>query len=76
MSSEDSDDSEDSPPAPVRAYRTVTPPYRGHPNEEMHLIGLLYLAGLLVLLLPLAPFILLIWLLDKVRGKRRPRMPV
>lgn len=57
--------SSDAPPV-VRAARTVTPPYGSRPNQEMNVVGLIILAGLLVLLFPLAPFILAFWLLSKV----------
>jgi len=48
--------------------RTVTQPYRSRSDEEMNIIGLLYGLGLLVVLLPLLPFIVLIWALSKLRG--------
>ncbi len=56
-----------------KALRTVTPPYRGRPDEEMNLIGLAYFLVLLVLLVPLLPFVVIIWLLSKVFGTIRGR---
>ncbi len=41
----------------------VTAPYRSRPDEEMNIIGLLYGAGLILVLLPLLPFIVLLWAL-------------
>ncbi|MFB6107199.1 MAG: hypothetical protein ABEJ70_09525 [Halobacteriaceae archaeon] len=63
MSSQDAE-----PPAPVhrRVVRTVTPPYRSRPDEEMNAIGLAYLLGLLVLLVPLLPFLVIVWAISKV----------
>ena len=56
----------DEPSALTRAYRTVTPGVRGHPDREMDAIGLAILAGLVVLLIPLLPFIVIVWLLTKL----------
>jgi hypothetical protein len=50
----------------VQVYQTVTPPYRGRSNEEMNLVGYLLIGGLLILLIPLGPFLLAFWLLSKV----------
>ncbi|MFB6151133.1 MAG: hypothetical protein ABEJ40_04940 [Haloarculaceae archaeon] len=49
-----------------KALRTVTPPYRGRPNAEMDAVGWSVLVGLVVLLLPLLPVIVLVWLIAKV----------
>jgi len=56
----------DEPSALTRAYRTVTPGVRGRPDPEMDAIGLAILAGLVVLLIPLLPFIVIVWLLTKL----------
>ncbi|WP_340098821.1 DUF7535 family protein [Salinibaculum salinum] len=56
-----------------RVYRTVTPPYRGRSDEEMNLVGYLLIAGLLILLIPLGPVLLLLWLLALVRRDLRRR---
>lgn len=48
--------------------RTVTKPYRSRTDEEMNIIGLLYGLGLLVVLIPLLPFIVLLWVLSKLSG--------
>jgi len=48
--------------------RSATPPNPTKPNPGMNAIGLLVAAGTLFLLLPLAPFIAAIWLVDKLRG--------
>ncbi|MDL5363026.1 hypothetical protein [Halalkalicoccus sp. NIPERK01] len=57
-------DSEDS--TVKKTLRTVTPYYRGRPDEEMNLIGVTYFLVLLVLLVPLLPFIVIVWALTKV----------
>lgn len=48
--------------------RTVTEPYHSRADEEMNIIGMLYGLGLIVVLIPLLPFIVLIWLISKVSG--------
>jgi hypothetical protein len=47
---------------------TVTETYRSRANNEMNLIGLLYGAGLVLILIPLLPFIALIWLASWLFG--------
>ena len=49
-----------------KVVRTVTPPYRGHGDPEMNTIGFGYLAILLVLLVPLLPFMVIAWVIGKV----------
>lgn len=56
-----------------QVVRTVTPPFRGRPDREMNVIGVGYFLLLLILLVPLLPFILIIWLLTKVFGAIRRR---
>jgi len=41
---------------------TVTQTYRSRADNEMNLVGLLYGVGLILVLIPLLPFIALIWL--------------
>lgn len=61
-----SSESDDSDPGVLKeAYRTVTPGYRSRPDTEMNIIGLTYFLGLVVLLVPLLPFIALVWLISK-----------
>jgi hypothetical protein len=60
-----SDSDESDPGALTKAYRTVTPGYRSHPDTEMNVIGLTYFLVLLVLLVPLLPFVALVWLISK-----------
>ena len=52
------------PPA-KKALRTVTPGSTTHPNAEMDFIGWAIFLGLLVLVLPLLPFVAAIWLVSK-----------
>jgi hypothetical protein len=49
--------------------RTVTPPYRGRFDPEMDALLTLIFLPLLVILLPVLPFILLVWLLGKLLGR-------
>ena len=46
--------------------RTVTPSYLGRPDMEMDVIGWGYFFGILILLVPLLPFIVILWVGDKV----------
>lgn len=47
--------------------RMVTAPYRSRADEEMTLIGLLYGLGLVLILLPLLPFIVILWAVGAIR---------
>jgi len=79
MSSGDSDAGDaagSGEPAPVKkALRTVTPPYRGRPDSEMTLVGIAYFLGLLVVLVPLLPFLAVVWLFSKITGAVANRAP-
>ena len=62
--------------SPVRkAMRTVTPPYRGRPDAEMTTIGIAYGLGLVILLIPLLPFIVIVWVLSKITGRAARKAP-
>ena len=50
----------------------VTAPYRSRADDEMALIGLLYGAGLVLVLLPLLPFIAIVWALGAILDATRP----
>ena len=63
-------------PEPAKkVMRTVTPPFRGHPDAEMTTIGIAYFLGLVVLLIPLLPFIAIVWAISKLTGKAARRAP-
>jgi hypothetical protein len=47
---------------------TVTETYRSRTDQEMNMIGLLYGLGLIIVLIPLLPFIALIWLASWLFG--------
>lgn len=51
----------------------VTAPYRSRADEEMTAIGLLYGAGLLLVILPLLPFIVILWALGVIRNALAPQ---
>lgn len=51
-----------------RAFRTVTPEYFGHENREMDTIGWGILLAMVVLLVPLLPFLLIVWVISKLTG--------
>lgn len=65
-------DAEESGDSVRETIRTVTPSYHGRPDEEMDVIGIGIFLGLLVLLVPLLPFLLVVWVISKVleRGRR------
>ena len=46
--------------------RTVTPLSGTRPNQGMDVIGWGIFLGLVILLLPLLPFLVLVWLISKV----------
>lgn len=50
----------------TKVYRTVTPGYTSHEDDEMNTIGWAVFLGMLVLLFPLLPFILVVWGVTKV----------
>ena len=52
-----------------RTYRTVTPPYRGREDREMSAIGWALFLGMVVILLPLLPVLVLVWLVTKLLGR-------
>ena len=51
-----------------KAVRTGSPPYRGKPNAEMHTIGLVYVALLAILFVPLLPFVAVAWVAWRLAG--------
>ncbi len=50
----------------TKVYRTVTPPTGGHPDSEMNTIGWAYFLLLLILLVPLLPFMIILWVVMKL----------
>lgn len=64
MSAAESESTEES--TIVEAIRTVTPGYRSHEDTEMDVIGWSIFLGLVVLLIPLLPFLLIVWAISKV----------
>jgi len=67
MSSENEITSRSEDPSTLReAVRTVSPGYRGRFDAEMHTIGLLYVAILAILFVPLLPFVALFWVVWRV----------
>ncbi|ELZ29471.1 hypothetical protein C475_02443 [Halosimplex carlsbadense 2-9-1] len=53
------------PSAPRKVLRTVTPGSKTRPDMEMDSIGWALFLGLVVLLVPLLPFIAIVWGLSK-----------
>jgi hypothetical protein len=48
------------------AYRSVSRPPAGRTNTEMSAIGWVILAGLVVLLLPVLPFLVVAWAVTRL----------
>lgn len=46
--------------------RTVTAPYRSRSDDEMNVISLLYGLGLLIVLIPLLPFLIALWAISVI----------
>jgi hypothetical protein len=57
---------EEEPSPPKKLVRSVTPPYRGHPDREMDVIGWGMFLALLLLLLPFLPLIAVVWGVKKL----------
>jgi len=53
------------PSAPRKALRTVTPESKSRPDMEMDSIGWALFLGLVVLLVPLLPFLVVLWAFTK-----------
>jgi hypothetical protein len=47
-------------------YRTLGKPFRARADAEMDAIGWTIFLGMLILLVPLLPFLLLVWVLTKL----------
>lgn len=50
----------------VDAIRTVTPPTPSQSNMQMNTFGWGLFLGLIILLIPLLPFVVIIWAISKV----------
>ncbi|SIR58440.1 hypothetical protein SAMN05421858_2958 [Haladaptatus litoreus] len=59
-----------------KAFRTVTPPYHGHPDSEMNAIGIAIFLGLLVLMVPLLPFLVIVWAISKLTEALAQKAPI
>ena len=66
MSVERTDTATDDPGLLRKAYRTVTPAYRSHDEGSMDVVGWSMVVGLVALLLPLLPFLVVVWVLTRV----------
>jgi hypothetical protein len=67
MSTDPDTETVEEPGVVRRTYRRIAP-YQPHGDAEMDSIGWAMFLGILVLLVPLLPFVLLVWLLEKVVG--------
>ena len=52
--------------------RTVTKPYRSRSDDEMNIMGMLLGLGMIMVMIPLIPFIVVIWVLSKLSALLRP----
>jgi len=53
--------------------RTVTPEYFGRPDREMDVLGWLMFLTLIVIIVPLLPFVLIVWVISKLIDVVNPR---
>jgi hypothetical protein len=58
----------DDPSLQEKALRTVTPSYLGREDREMDVIGWGLFLGILILLVPLLPFMIIVWGISKLIG--------
>lgn len=58
--------SDESPSTIKKVYRTVTPGVSEQENVEMDIFGWTIFLGVLFFLLPLLPFILIVWVITKL----------
>ena len=66
-------EADDSDPGLARKlYRTVTPPFVGRPDREMDAIGWGLFLGLIVVLIPLLPFLIVIEIVTRVVDRIAP----
>lgn len=56
-----------------RPLRTVTPEYFGRPDREMDVIGWMLFLTLVVVIVPLLPFIVIVWVISKLIDVVNPR---
>ena len=56
----------DDPGMLTKVYRTVTPGYRGRDDVEMNTIGWALFLGVVILLVPLLPFLVVLWVVSKL----------
>jgi hypothetical protein len=54
--------------------RTVTPEYVGRPNREMNTIGWGICLGMAILLIPLLPFMIIVWAIARLTAHADRRM--
>ena len=52
--------------------QTVTQPTSIEPKAERSLVGYLVAAGTLLLLLPILPFLAVLWIADRIAGDEEP----
>lgn len=63
----------DDSPGPVERIRSVSPLSRGRPDAEMDVIGWSIFLGLVILVLPLLPVLIVVWAITKVIDALDPR---
>lgn len=66
---------ESEPSLPKKVYRTVTPGYGPRPDTEMNVIGYSLFLGMVILLVPLLPFVVIVWVISKLVGAVAQRAP-
>lgn len=49
---------------------TVTPEYFGRSDREMDVIGWVIFLGLIVFLIPVLPFLIIVWVIDRFTNRQ------
>ncbi|MFC7204634.1 hypothetical protein ACFQJC_14030 [Haloferax namakaokahaiae] len=65
----------DTPTLPERVYKTVTPETGTRPDAEMDVIGWSMFLALLMLMLPLLPFLAIVYAVTKLLDFVTPQPP-
>lgn len=65
----------ETPSLPSRVYKTVTPETGTRPDVEMDIIGWSMFLALLMLMLPLLPFLAIVYVVTKLLDFVTPRPP-
>lgn len=70
MSASEMESTEETPtPVVKKALRTVTPGYRSREDTEMNAVGWTLFLGLVIILVPFLPLLVIVWAISKLLEK-------